>query len=75
MTKKEEWNSKTPEERRMYLDYVLINTSLFKANHCSKDFNELGYRYLFDKKFYEVFKIQHEPTRNIYFIFSKEIKL
>lgn len=73
MTKKEEWSSKTPEERRMSLDYVLINTSLFKANHCSKNFTELGYRYSIGTDCYEVFKIQYEQTRNIYYIFSKSI--
>lgn len=73
MTKKEEWDSKSPEERRQSLEFILINTTLLKVNQCTKMFNEIGFKYNWDMQMYEVFKIQYEKTRNIYFIFSKAI--
>ena len=73
MTKKQLWDSKSPEERRQSLVFILINTTLLQANPCSEDFNEIGYEYSYDMETYIVFKIQYDNTRNIFYIYSKAI--
>jgi hypothetical protein len=73
MTKKEKWDSQTPEQRREGLKYLLINTTILKVNQCASIFNEIGFLYSFDAETYQVFKIQYDEPRNMYFIFSKII--
>jgi hypothetical protein len=73
MTKKELWDSKSPKERRQSLDFILINTTLIKSNQCREMFNEIGFQYYYDMEIYEVFKIQHDKARNIFYIYSKAI--
>jgi hypothetical protein len=73
MTIKERWDSQTPEQRREGLKYLLINTTLLKVNQCSSIFNEIGFLYSAEMETYQVFKIQYDEPRNMYFIFSKII--
>ena len=73
MTTKELWDSKTPEERRLSLDNLLINTTLQKVNPCSSEMCQIGYQYSIDQQSFIVFKIQHDKSRNINYAFSKSI--